>query len=387
VSVAEAVEAALGAMALTPGEGAVVRACAADLFGAPTRALSLRGSLSNGYDGGHELVVGGYSQLTRALAEGLRGVRTGAVVERVELLAGGAGVEVRVAGGGAPVRAHAAVVTLPLGVLQAGAVAFAPPLPPFKLAALQGLAMGTENRVALLFDQPFWPLQPQVLRPCAGRYTYLNLHAMGVPNVLCAWVRPEAAADVERWGEAAAVADVCACLKQLFPNTFRAPLDAAVTRWGSDPFARGAYSHVPVGGDARAYAALAHPLTGDAAFDGRQAEAGVEGRLLRRDTRLFFAGEATSEGDAYTVHGAYESGRREAARVARWWREHRREVRRLAKAQGVALGGGDTGGEGEEGGEEESDGEEEEESEEESEEEEEEESEEEEEARRPRRRR
>jgi hypothetical protein len=22
------------------------------------------------------------------------------------------------------------------------------------------------------------------------RYTYINLHALGVPNVLCAWIRP-----------------------------------------------------------------------------------------------------------------------------------------------------------------------------------------------------
>jgi Flavin containing amine oxidoreductase len=28
----------------------------------------------------------------------------------------------------------------------------------------------------------------------------------------------------------------------------------------------------------------------------------------RNDTRLYFAGEATHKGDAYTVHGAYMSG-------------------------------------------------------------------------------
>jgi len=50
--------------------------------------------------------------------------------------------------------------------------------------------VGTENRVALLFPAAFWPADPHFLRPLAGRYTYINLHALGVPNVLCAWIRP-----------------------------------------------------------------------------------------------------------------------------------------------------------------------------------------------------
>lgn len=39
--------------------------------------------------------------------------------------------------------------------------------------------------------QVFWPAEPHFLRPVEGRYTYANLHALGVQNVLCAWVRPE----------------------------------------------------------------------------------------------------------------------------------------------------------------------------------------------------
>ena len=60
--------------------------------------------------------------------------------------------------------------------------------------------------------------------------------------------------------------------------------------WSSDPYARGAYSYVAVGGgDARA--ALAEPV---------------------RET-LFFAGEATStDGQAGTVNGALRTGQRAA---------------------------------------------------------------------------
>jgi monoamine oxidase len=63
--------------------------------------------------------------------------------------------------------------------------------------------------------------------------------------------------------------------------------------WQADPFARGAYSHVLVGGEG-AQQALAEPLS----------------------RTLFFAGEATDwTGHHSTVHGAFASGRRAAEAV------------------------------------------------------------------------
>ncbi|MGZ8263054.1 MAG: FAD-dependent oxidoreductase, partial [Burkholderiales bacterium] len=63
--------------------------------------------------------------------------------------------------------------------------------------------------------------------------------------------------------------------------------------WQRDPYARGAYSYVVVGGD-KARAQLAAPLAGT----------------------LFFAGEAAdAEGEAGTVAGALQSGLRAAREV------------------------------------------------------------------------
>lgn len=42
--------------------------------------------------------------------------------------------------------------------------------------------------------QAFWPEQPHFLRPTTGRYTFANMHALGVTNVLSAWVRPAVSA-------------------------------------------------------------------------------------------------------------------------------------------------------------------------------------------------
>ena len=63
--------------------------------------------------------------------------------------------------------------------------------------------------------------------------------------------------------------------------------------WGADPFARGAYSYVRVGG-IEAQAVLASPV----------------------ENTLFFAGEATElEGHQATVHGALFAGQRAADEV------------------------------------------------------------------------
>lgn len=52
-----------------------------------------------------------------------------------------------------PLACDAVVCTLPLGVLQKERVAFHPPLPQYKRDAIKGLGMGTENRVAMLFEK------------------------------------------------------------------------------------------------------------------------------------------------------------------------------------------------------------------------------------------
>src|SRR5262245_47914971 len=69
--------------------------------------------------------------------------------------------------------------------------------------------------------------------------------------------------------------------------------DARVIDWGADPWARGAYSWIPIGA-LDAPAALAAPVDG----------------------RLFFAGEATDTiGDPGTVHGAMATGERAAQQI------------------------------------------------------------------------
>lgn len=52
--------------------------------------------------------------------------------------------------------ADAVVVTLPLGVLKRGAVAFTPPLSPAKQRAIARLGYGLLNKIVLTFSAAFW---------------------------------------------------------------------------------------------------------------------------------------------------------------------------------------------------------------------------------------
>lgn len=70
------------------------------------------------------------------------------------------------------------------------------------------------------------------------------------------------------------------------------PVEAIVTRWGQDPFARGVYSYL-----------------------GPQAEPGDYDSMARPVGNLHFAGEATCGTHPATVHGAYLSGLRAASDV------------------------------------------------------------------------
>jgi monoamine oxidase len=99
----------------------------------------------NVYRGGDELVQGGFSAVPRMLAEGLD-VRLNSPVTDVVVQAG------RVV---APVTADAAVVAVPLALLQSGSPRMA--LPTAARAALGSLITGNLEKVFLRYPDRWWP--------------------------------------------------------------------------------------------------------------------------------------------------------------------------------------------------------------------------------------
>ena len=260
-------------------------------YGADVTALSARHwNEGASLRGGDALVADGYAGLAERLAEGLD-VRLGHAVSRI---ATGTGVTVETDRG--TFVGDRAVVTLPLGVLQSGQVRFEPRLPQSKRRAIDRLGMGVLNKAVLRFPEQFWPdrelLDRVPLRP--GRWAeFHNLApALGEP-VLVGFNAGGPARALEALPDRATVAAMVNALRSVFGDAVPEPTASLVTRWASDPFARGAYSYLPPGGTPRDRDRLARPVDG----------------------RLFFAGEATSRNYPGTVQGAYRSGRRAAGEL------------------------------------------------------------------------
>jgi monoamine oxidase len=263
-------------------------------------------------------LLDGYGCVVEALRdEVLRGggeIRLGAAVTELRWRTGGAELSARgPEGAGAVYAAPRVVVTLPLGLLQEqdgeGAVRFAPELPE-KREAARRLEMGHVVRVTLRFRERFWE---RVELPAGdetrslSEMAFLHSPETAVPTwwtalpvrapLLVAWAGGTAADRLDGGVEDSRVESALESLARLL-GVARADVDAQLEAahthdWRRDPFARGAYSYLPVGG-VEAQESLARPVAGT----------------------LFFAGEATNtDGHNGTVHGAVATGRRAAREV------------------------------------------------------------------------
>ena len=284
-----------------------------------TRGLSRVNAAADEIEGDRSFrVLSGYDQIAerlRAEAEACGAVfRLDTVAREIRWCAGG--VELIAACGGreCSLSAARAVVTLPLGVLQrapgeAGAVRFVPPLAE-KQAAIDRLRMGGVVRVVLRFRERFWE-QLELSAPTGRRKLtdlgFVHSRVEAIPTwwtqlpvrapLLVGWAggpRAEALAGEGREAVLDAVLDSLARILGVARSRITDSLaEFYMHDWLADPFARGAYSYLPVGG-LEAQVELARPVAGT----------------------LFFAGEATSvEGHVGTVHGALITGARAAREV------------------------------------------------------------------------
>ena len=101
--------------------------------------------------GGDAVPATGYAPIIAELADGLD-IRLGTPVSEVRWSA--SGVTLHTPDGAFP--SDAVVVTLPLGVLQAGDVVFEPELPRAHRVAIDMLGMGNMEKVVLRFPEAFW---------------------------------------------------------------------------------------------------------------------------------------------------------------------------------------------------------------------------------------
>lgn len=259
-------------------------------------------------------VVAGYDRVTTWLARPLSArIRLSSIVTRVRWKPRRVVIEVARR---RPITARAAIVAVPLGVLQAkpdrrGAIAFEPELRA-KARALAHLEMGAALRVVLRLNHRFWADEKFATTHASEgveRMSFLHTSDRDFPTwwttypftspLIVGWCGGARARRLLEEPEPIIVTRAIHALARqcgITPRRMRSMVEEWwMHDWLHDPFARGAYSYVKVGG-VDASAMLARPLAGT----------------------LFFAGEATdTDGATGTVHGAIASGRRAARQAQR----------------------------------------------------------------------
>jgi monoamine oxidase len=265
----------------------------------------------------------GYEDLVEIFRRALTGVdvriQTETVVDSLAWTAGRVEVVAHRAGEAHKFSTGRTLVTVPLGVLRAGAeddgaMRFNPALPRTKLEALKKLEMGKVIRVTLRFHHRFWESMsaPSNERKTLSGMSFLFSDDAWFPTwwtaspaklpIITGWAPFRCAEQFSGKSRSFVIDRSLQTLSRLLNFNLEELThlldDAYFHDWQNDPFSRGAYSYGGVGADG-AQQALASPI----------------------ENTLFFAGEATDiTGHNGTVHGAIASGHRAAEEILRDFR-------------------------------------------------------------------
>lgn len=237
------------------------------------------------------LVMGGYHQIVKNLLSQVD-VKLEKRVHEIRYKPNG----VEVATNKEVFEADYVLVTVPISILQKSQIKFSPALPEWKVNSFSKMQMGIFNKVVMEFTEKFWSGNSdfQCYNSQQGNSfgIAVNYHHYTEKPVLIAMPVDNAGKWVEE--------NDFETIKKSYQNMFHKAhsgkeiefKNIMKTSWNSDEFSQGSYSHVPVGAKAQD-------------FDDIQKEIG----------RVHFAGEATNITQHSTVHGAYNSGIREALKI------------------------------------------------------------------------
>mmetsp|Transcript_23109 Transcript_23109/g.56158 ORF Transcript_23109/g.56158 Transcript_23109/m.56158 type:complete len:302 (-) Transcript_23109:79-984(-) len=244
-------------------------------------------------EGGNANVAGGYGRFVASLADGLD-VRYNAPVRSIDQDSSGVTVTLRE---GEVVQARFAVVAVPLGVLQHRDIGLN--LPSKLYDCVDRLGISVMNKIVLRFATRWWPQGVGSISiaasedPLWNQYPwYLNPSGEGNETTLVCFVTGRFAMHVETLSDAATVQEALDMLRR-YGLQAPEPEEAFVSRWVSDPWARGSWTYYKVGSSSADVAALGRPI-GRVALAGEHTAAGEQGM------------------DIGTVHGAWLSGFRAA---------------------------------------------------------------------------
>ncbi|GAB2182876.1 FAD-dependent oxidoreductase [Roseibium sp. LAB1] len=262
-------------------------------FAAEATELSLAGvEEGTAFDGPDAVLPQGFDKIALGVSEGLT-ILTATEVDRIDYSSNG----VSVGYAEKVLEADFVICAVPLGVLKSEGIAFSPPLPTAKRNAINDLGMGLLDKIYLSFPELFWDETIHNFgRITAAPDTFAywpNLFPVTGKPILCALNVGSFALELEKLSEEDRRRIAFEALQTMFGRDIPPPAASVSSAWQRDPWTRGSYSFLPVGGGPGNRKTLAADLSG----------------------RVFFAGEATASDYPATVHGAWLSGQRAARDV------------------------------------------------------------------------
>jgi spermine oxidase len=222
---------------------------------------------------------------------------------------------------GSTYKADHVIVTVSLGVLKSQhKTLFTPQLPARKQNLIEGLSFGAVGKIFLEFQEPFWPEEWPGLGMIWTREDYDQLkesrdswlaglsgfwRVSYQPNILAGFITGSSVKAMEVLGDQELWNGVRFIFDRFLSHhlNYTIPTGILTSKWFTNPHFRGGYSSRTLKTDELEASAdnLAAPLTD-----------------CSKTPRILFAGEATHGHYFSTVHGAVESGYREAGRLIKY---------------------------------------------------------------------
>ncbi|KAK0084928.1 hypothetical protein PV325_006130 [Microctonus aethiopoides] len=219
------------------------------------------------------------------------------------------------------------IFTCSLGVLKSQhTTLFVPSLPKKNELSIKGLGFGSVNKIFLKFPHRWWPEDSAGFgliwrKEDKEEFIKSNLKENHwvtdvfqfftvdyQPRVLCGWITGESSRYIETLSDTQIKDGLCDLLDRFLGKNFNIPQPDKILRsiWYTDKHFRGCYSYRSVDTERLNVSArdLASPILGKC------------GKPI-----ILFAGEATHDHYYSTVHGAVETGYREADRLINYYRD------------------------------------------------------------------
>ena len=243
--------------------------------------------------GDDEAVIGGFDQIAYYFEKELHNkIILNSPIEHINYEQD----TIKVISGNEKYEANAVIVTASLGALKKEVIKFTPELPIEKKQSIKKLGWGTLNKVILKFENKFWSDTDFIViaNKESNFHAWINEEPVCKEPVIVANISGKNAKKFENKTDEEVVQIALNELKAVYGNKVSELNSYYITKWSLDPYIYGSYS---------------------------TNKAGENSQLLRKqlstpvNSKLFFAGEATSVKVAGYLQMALQSGVREAENI------------------------------------------------------------------------